>query len=190
MPDPKTLLCSPGVVAIRRRKRYTPQRVTWFWLVRRDLQFTVCFTPFRGFCVRSVRRGRGHQADYLCVLPAPETSVKRVQIGVASGSTLAEHLAAMECNTLAGLQGLVKHCAVTKYEDGTPRMPGWWTVQTRGAAWQVVVKDPDSGCKLVATGNSLDDALVLAEMLLTSEEAPWEPDPYLKSKQNGRKKSS
>lgn len=91
------------------------------------------------------------------------------------------HLAAMESDRFSQFPELVKHCAITRYDDGDPRRPGWFTVKTMGSAWVVVVKDPDAALSLSATAQSLDDALTLAELLLASEEAPWEPDPFLKA---------
>jgi hypothetical protein len=100
------------------------------------------------------------------------------------------HLAAIESNVFTKLMGLVAHCCVTKYDDGDPRKPGWFTVKTMGSAWVVQVKDPDSAMSLSATGQTLDDALALADLLLTAEEAPWEPDPFLKRAAAPAKKSS
>jgi len=97
--------------------------------------------------------------------------------GTANGPS---HLAAVESDVLQKFPALVKHCCVTRYEDGEPRKPGWWTVKTMGSAWVVQVKDPDSGLSLSATQQTIDDALALADLLLSSEEAPWEPDPFLK----------
>jgi len=39
-------------------------------------------------------------------------------------------------------------------------------------------------------GQTLDDALALIDILLTSEEAPWEPDPFLKRQATPPKKGS
>lgn len=90
------------------------------------------------------------------------------------------HLAAIESDVLCKCPELVKHCCVSRYDDGDPRKPGWFTVKTMGSAWVVQVKDPDAALSLTATGQTLDDALALAELLLGSEEAPWEQDPFLK----------
>ena len=89
------------------------------------------------------------------------------------------HLAPIESSILAQCHALVKHCAVTQYDDGTPRKPGWITVKTLGSAWQVEAKDPDSCLSLRVLENSLDEALQLLSMLLESDEAPWELDTWL-----------
>jgi len=91
-----------------------------------------------------------------------------------------KHLAAMESNVFDKLHNLVAHCAVTRYDDGDPRRPGWFTIKTMGSAWVVQVKEPDACLQMSATAQSLDDALALADLLLGAEEAPWEPDPFLK----------
>lgn len=90
-----------------------------------------------------------------------------------------KHLAAIESNILSQCLALVKHCAVTQYDDGEPRKPGWITIKTFGSAWQVEAKDPDSCLSLRVVENSLDEALQLLALLLESDEAPWELDTWL-----------
>ena len=109
---------------------------------------------------------------------------KKSQV-VVEGKDGVKHLAAVESNVFGRLPSLVAHCCVTRYDDGDPRKPGWFTIKTLGAAWVIQVKDPDSCSQLQATAGTLDDALALAEMLLESEQAPWEPDQWLK--QQGKK---
>ena len=92
-----------------------------------------------------------------------------------------QHLAALESNVFDKLFNLVSHCAISKYDDGSPRQPGWFTVKTMGSAWVVQVKEPDEGLSMSAVGQTLDDALVLADLLLGSDKAPWEPDRFLKA---------
>jgi len=91
-----------------------------------------------------------------------------------------EHLAFMESDVFAKLHALVAHCACIKYEDGTARKPGWWTLKTMGSAWVVEVKDPDTCSVLRVVQQTVDDALVLACKLLDSDDAPWEPDQWLR----------
>lgn len=91
----------------------------------------------------------------------------------------AQHLAAVESTVFARLHNIVRHCCVTKYEDGSPRKPGWVTIKTMGSAWVIQVKEPDTALSLTCTQQSLDDALALADVLLGSDDAPWEPDPFL-----------
>jgi len=113
--------------------------------------------------------------------------VKKKQPPSNSGGQ--KHLAAIESNILAQCLSLVKHCAVTQYDDGEPRRPGWITIKSFGSAWQVEAKDPDSCLSLRVVENSLDEALQLLALLLESEEAPWELDTWLQQQQlKSRKK--
>lgn len=88
----------------------------------------------------------------------------------------------------AKLKTLVAHCSVTTYEDSTPRSPGWVTIRTRGVVWEVVVKDPDGGASLTASGKSLDDALTLANELVGADNAPWEVDQWLQARKPTKRK--
>lgn len=100
----------------------------------------------------------------------------------------AAHLAAMESGIFTKLHPLIAHVAATKYDDGDNRKPGWFTVKTMGSAWVVEIKDPDTCMRLVVVQQTLDDALILASVLLESEEAPWEPDPWLQQQASRNKK--
>lgn len=106
-----------------------------------------------------------------------------------ANSTGQKHLASIESNVLSQCHALIKHCAVTQYDDGEPRKPGWITIKTFGSAWQIEAKDPDSCLCLRVVENSLDEALALLTLLLESEEAPWEQDTWLMQQASkGRKK--
>lgn len=107
---------------------------------------------------------------------------KKVAAAAAGGD--ARHLAAIETELLAGVLPLVEHCAVVRYDDGDPRETGWFTVKTLGAAWIIQVKDPDTGNSFQFVSDRLDKALEGAALLLACEEAPWQPDAFLKKKKN------
>ena len=186
----KVILTRNRTWCSRRPKHWIPRRKTWYILRLRAKDIVVCYVPFRGFQARSVLRRGGALVDRLVVFAPPEFSMKKVQPGKQSSEGGASHLAAMETNVFAKLSSLAAHVAVTRYEDGTPRRPGWFTVKTLGAAWVVQVKDPDSCCQLQTTSQTLDDALALADLLLGSEEAPWEPDPWLQRTETQKKKKA
>ena len=99
-----------------------------------------------------------------------------------------KHLAAMESNIFAGLVPLIEHCALRQYEDGDPRETGWITIKTQGAAWSVQVKDPDACVSFTAVADTLDKALETAALLLSCDEAPWEPDTWLQASAAKKKK--
>jgi hypothetical protein len=90
-----------------------------------------------------------------------------------------KHLAAVESEVFRDLMPLVEHCSHREYDDGSAREVGWITIKTTGAAWVVQVKDPDSASSFSAVGDTLDKALQTAALLLSCDEAPWEPDTWL-----------
>jgi len=181
--DVKKVLTGQRRVRYTRPRRWVPKRKTWYELLTPRFALLVCYTPFRGYCLRTIRGVGASPLDTLHIWPWPEMSVKRVNASKQATQGSATHLAPIESNTFSKLTSLVAHCCVVKYDDGEPRRPGWFTIKTQGAAWTVQVKDPDSASQLQAVGQSLDDALCLADLLLSSEEAPWEPDPFLKRNQ-------
>lgn len=130
------------------------------------------------------------EPDTVTEFPVPEFFMKRKQVGQQPPKDGACHLAPVESGVFAKLHNLVAHCAVTRYDDGEPRTPGWFTVKTLGSAWVVQVKDPDAAAQLQTASDTLDNALTMADLLLGSEEAPWEPDPFLKARQTRTKKAS
>lgn len=121
----------------------------------------------------------GHFGEGTCLMN--RRSVRSLS---SSGPT---HLAAMETRCWTDLMALTAHCAVVRYGDGTPRKPGWITVQTAGSSWCVVAKDPDAAAQLRVTAPTLDEALSLLNALLDAEDAPWEPDGFLAAR-SGKKK--
>lgn len=185
MGEPRKLLTKNFRPGSRRPSQWSPRRGGWYDLLCPRWVLRVELIPFRGYAVRSVYPRGGSQLDRLLVIPRPEFSVKRIQPGQQAPQGAAMHLAAVETNIFAKLGALVAHTAVTRYDDGEGRRPGWFTVKTMGSAWVVQVKDPDSCCSLSATAQSLDDALALADLLLSTDQAPWEPDAFLK-RQKGK----
>lgn len=100
----------------------------------------------------------------------------------------ASHLAPIESDRFHDLLSLVEHMSVRRYDDGDPREPGWITIKTQGSAWIVQVKDPDACCSFSAVGETLDKALATAALLLSTDEAPWEPDTWLAQSAARKKK--
>jgi hypothetical protein len=84
---------------------------------------------------------------------------------------------------------ILAHCTLTRYEDGTPREPGWITLRTEGQMWRCDVKDPDTASRLTVRQTTLDDLLSAVNVLLGDAETKWEPDQWLKqNKPKGKRK--
>lgn len=106
----------------------------------------------------------------------------------AEDSPLGVHAAPLESVVFGKLHSIVAHCAVTAYDDGDKRVPGWFSVKTIGSAWQVEVKDPDTLQMLRVVQATLDDALTLTALLLDSEDCPWEADIWAQQRAAQSKK--
>jgi hypothetical protein len=145
------------------------------------------FVPWKGIYPAAMAGRRELLSLAGIVFPVPDWSMKRKgSVDVAGKVT--KHLAPVESDFFARLLGLVEHCAITQYDDGERRQPGWIMLKTLGSAWQIEAKDPDSGNKLPVTAATLDDALILMDALLRAEDAPWEPDAFLMARKAGKKK--
>lgn len=143
------------------------------------------------------RRGWGyslfafHRRDGGTVLPWGAASWEEMKmkkrVPRQTGNDGPEHIAAIESALLGAHHSIVKHCCITRYDDGSPRVPGWVSIKTIGGVWQVEAKDPDTCQFLRVQQPSLDDALTLMALLLDSEDAPWEHDPWA-ARQKGPKR--
>lgn len=99
-----------------------------------------------------------------------------------NGGASERHLCDMQTELFKAHLPLLEHCAIRQYDDGDSREVGWLQIGTNGSAWYVRVKDPDSGMSFTAIGATVDQALDTAALHLGCDEAPWEIDPYLRSK--------
>lgn len=147
------------------------------------LELYLEYVPRFGYWCKQVRpRGWADQANLQSRFPEKERPMQRRKVrGLDSIEGLVETVVVSK--VFAKLPALVAHCSTIRYEDGTPRTPGWWTFRRRGQLWEVILKDPDSASSLTATGDCPDDALALADKLLQSVDTAWEPDQYLQQAQ-------
>lgn len=172
----------------RRPRRWYPRRLAVYLLSGVDYSLAVVYKPFRGCWWTRLYRGIDLRAEPISRREEPEFHVKRKDVQSPSNPDGPSHLAAMESDVFSKLANIVSHCAVTRYDDGAVRRTGWVTIKTMGAAWVVQVKDPDGCCSMSLTAQTLDDALALADVMLGADDAPWEPDPFLKATEARKKK--
>jgi len=81
---------------------------------------------------------------------------------------------------LSKMASLIAHLALTKYEDGSPRVPGRMRVEVKGALWQVSLEDVDAAAVLRVSASTISEALQQANLLLESADTLWEPAPWLR----------
>lgn len=167
--------------------RYIGRRRNTFRILTATHVYCMRFVPRVGFhCYeRSIRFSNPAPQQYVVRRwELPEVKKKLTSQPADKGN----HRVAMETHAFRDLMPLVEHIGLTRYEDGDPRLPGWITIKTQGAAWCVQVKDPDSAMSFTAIGQTLDTALETAALMLSCDEAPWEPDQWLaRSKPKGKK---
>jgi len=170
--------------------QWLPKRGKGVIVTRGCTAFHLWYKPWRGFtCSHAVRRERGG-AETVIKFPVEYVHMRKKKVGRGTDPTGPTHLAAVESNVFSSLPAFVAHCAVTRYEDGDARRVGWINITTRGGMWSITAKDPDSAASITATGQTLDDALALIDLLLGSEDAPWESDSYLaRNGKHGKKNS-
>lgn len=108
--------------------------------------------------------------------------MRKVVVGGKRDGEPVAHLAPLESDVFTRLQPLVNHACVTRYDDGTARTPGSVQISTQGSAWCVQVVDPDACAFFRAVGQTLDEALALASLLVESGDAPWEVARWLQAK--------
>lgn len=64
------------------------------------------------------------------------------------------------------------------YEDGTKKGKTRLQIERRGEQVECVLKDADSGLCLTARHETLSDAVLTMELLLASDDCPWQLDPW------------
>lgn len=106
----------------------------------------------------------------------------------AGAPTQVRALASLDAQGIPDLSPVVEHCALLQYDEGEPRKGGKFFVECKGAAWTVTVKDPDTCTQFVAVGTTMLKALETAALLLSCDDAPWEPDVWALERAPKKKK--
>jgi len=113
---------------------------------------------------------------------------KRVPNPTAPENGAFAHNASIETKLFKDCPQFVSHLTTTRYDDGTPRKTGSAILKVVGTTFIIVLKEPDACLEMSCAGATLDDAVALAELLLGSSDAPWEPDPWAENRKSTRKK--
>ncbi len=160
---------------------------TMYDVICKGRWFRLTHRTWKGYCITGHYAKGAHPLLGHC----PISVMEFAGMGIKKRETKAKdlkHLAALETTLFSDRLSLVEHCALLQYEDATPRVPGWITIKTQGAAWVVQVKDPDSLSSFSAVAESLDKALDTAALLLACDDAPWEADRWLADAASRQKK--
>lgn len=182
-----TLAVTEPCHPVRRGGRLLPRGPGWFWLTCAGQWSCYRFRSWHG--LQRVWRGRERSGDFPDpAAPGYRGCLLMKQKTVAAADDGRRHIAAMETEVMRDHLALVEHLAVTRYEDGQARQPGYITIRTQGQAWVADVKDPDSCCSFRLLATTLDELLESLQELLGADQAPWEPDQWLRANQAKAKK--
>lgn len=177
----------------RRGDRLLPRREAWYRVVMGSKWFLVHWKPYSGLWCVSVAPVGVIVGPEVHSYPRPERTTMKRRAAPAATEEIKLPVS-RESVFLADLPLLFAHCNETSYEDLTPRVPGYFWVMNRETAMEVIVFDPDSGSRLPCRAPDLDSAFLLAERLLGTPDAPWQPDGFLgdqlAKRRKGRKKGS
>lgn len=107
----------------------------------------------------------------------------------AADKPVPTHRAPMETQLFAKLPNVMAHLAVNRLDDGSPRRPGSVIVMSSGSGYRLIAKEPDEGLELEAYGETIDDAFALLELLLGTDDCPWQPEREWKGPRTGKRKT-
>lgn len=152
------------------------------------LRWRLSWSPWDGYWVESSVRIAEGKVTEISYFDRRSYTVRKPDPHKTRNGEAPIHLAAVETEVLRSFPQVIAHLTHIRWDDGTPRQVGTVTFRTRGAVWTAEARDFDSCARLVVSAGSYDDALVLLDQLLGSEDAPWEPDIYLAERRGQQKK--
>jgi len=181
-------LSSVPRAGFRRRSNRLPEfREKWFYSTRPGRWVLWHWRPRIGYVIRALGTGPTPGGDTLYewgLEDEPMGFVKRQ----ATPDRLPSPQLAQDTKLLGKLTLLVAFVSDVKYEDGSPRVPGYFTLRNRTFAYELTLYDPDAGLRVAIRDVTLDGVYAAANELLKAPEAPWETDDYLMSQLAKKKK--
>lgn len=173
------VLCWRKCAAMRRAGQHLPMRGERTWVVRlRTKEVLARWIARQGVRYLATRPIDGHDQIWKYVNLSEEYSMP-IRRRAVDPLTLAAPEASSETTYLTLNPLLVEFATATSYDDGAPRVPGYFTVRIRGTEWECTLYDPDGGVRLPVRAPTVDDMMLAVETALGTESASWEPDQYL-----------
>jgi len=175
-------------VFYRGNRWYRRKPATWkphgkgvFFLLTGSGTWGMRYAPFRG--ISKAAWYRPGQQTGVAFMTADrvfeELSVKRVKVADRAS---VRHLAALETEMFKEHLAVLEVLALLQYADGTPREPGYLGMWCQGATWVLRVQDKTGDAQMTAEGRSPEEAWDTLQLLLGSENPPWEPIPKRKKR--------
>lgn len=149
--------------------------------------FVLLWKPHKGLCALSSSPvGSPGTVGIRQYVNLESQRMKKLSIGAGEGAPLPP--LSSESVILKKLPRLCEFLTNTAYEDGSPRSPGRLWIDNDGIAFTITLFEPSAFARVRIRGNTLDDALALANTHLGMENAPWEADQYARDKAAQKKK--
>jgi len=165
----------------RKPATWQPHGKGLFFVLTGNGCWAMRYLPFRGkskaaWFAPGVHRGPALlTAERVYEVP----SVKKVKVAERSA---VKHLAALESHMFREHLAVLEVLAMLQYADGTPREPGYLGMWCNGSAWVVRVQDKTGNAQMSAEGRTAEEAWDSLQLLLGSENPPWEQIPTRKKK--------
>lgn len=149
-----------------------------FRIVGKTQWLIVQWLPREGYWVTAAGLVGTPDAERFYFSPRYQSEAMKRRQAVRPGDTVLPALSSASTH-MPKLPALREFISATKYDDGTPRTPGYFTIRNRVTTYEVTLYDPDACARVSTRAATLDGALSLMEQLIGCEEAPWEHDRYL-----------
>lgn len=179
--DGDALLTAGGRAAIRRGGQRTPKWGEKRYWVRWRLRLYLCeWTPLGGTRILAHRTpGPSGATTPLTWIEWDEHMPPKRRAAPSEGQPAIP--LESESVVLKDFPKLREFLTCTVFDDMSRRQPGYLTIRTRGLTFEMTLYDYDSGMRLAVQGRDIDEMFASAELLVSTENAPWTPDQYLLS---------
>lgn len=175
------------LVGVQRPRQWLPRSERYYLWRLGSRDFHVMWKPFKGlFVLSSSPVGSPGSEDVHQFVNLESAAMKKLSVGGSSDEPLPP--LSRDSVVLKKFPCLCEFLTATRYEDGSPRAPGRLWLDNDGVAFTVTLFEPSAFARVRIRGNTLDDAVALAERHLSLESAPWEADQYARDKASQKKK--
>jgi len=162
----------------RRYNRLPQSREKWFYTARREQWILWHWRPRVGYVIRALGTGPvpGRDPSYTWGLKEEQMAFARRE---QAGQKLPQPQLPQESKLLGKLGQLVAFVSDVKYDDNSPRTPGYFTLRNRVFTYELTLYDPDAGLRVAVRDTTVDGVFAAGNALLLAPDAPWEQDDYL-----------
>lgn len=180
------VLLPRAALGVARPGQWLPKAERYYVWRLGGRDFLVLWKPFKGLCVLSSEPvGSPGLAGRVQFVNLESAKMKKLAMGMGDDDKLPP--LSSDSVVFKKFPRLCEFLTATSYDDGSARAPGRLWLDNDGIAFTVTLFEPSCFKRVRLRGNTLDDAVALAERHLGMDGAPWEADQYARDKA-GKKK--